>query len=113
MTALLPRTEAPDFRITGAAVDDELVVTLAGEVDLSSRERISQFVALEVDACPGTLVIDLAAVTFVDSTGLSLLIRAHDTVTAHGGRVVVRHANAQFRRLLAITGVDRVVAVEP
>ena len=43
MTALLPRTEAPDFRITGAAVDDELVVTLAGEVDLSSRERISQF----------------------------------------------------------------------
>lgn len=114
VTSLLPPDAGAvaDFHVAGAAHDDVLVVTLSGEVDIATRRKVDDFVALEVDACPGTLVIDLAAVTFVDSTGLSMLVTAQRAVAAKGGRVVVRHPSAQFRALLHMTGVDGLVTVE-
>ncbi len=114
MTSLLPPDTGTrdEFHVTGAAYDDVLVVTLHGEVDIAARRKVNDFVELEVDACPGTLVIDLAAVTFVDSTGLSMLVSAQRAVTAKGGRVVVRHPNRQFRDLLHLTGVAALVAIE-
>lgn len=114
MTSLLPPDALTDtdFHVAGAARDDVLVVTLSGEVDIAARRKVDEFVALEVDVCPGTLVIDLAGVTFVDSTGLSMLVTAQRTVAAKGGRVIVRHPNTQFRELLRITGVDGLVTVE-
>lgn len=114
MTSLLSSQEdtSVGFHVAGASVDDALVVTLAGEVDVACQEQVSEFVRLEVEACPGTLVIDMARVTFVDSTGLSMLVKAHRTVAAKGGRVVVRSPNEQFRRLLRLTGVDALIAIE-
>lgn len=114
MTSLLPPDTGTrdDFHVTGATYDDVLVVTLHGEVDIAARRKVNEFVELEVDACPGTLVVDLTHVTFVDSTGLSMLVTAQKAVTAKGGRVVVRHPNRQFRDLLRITGVEALVSIE-
>ena len=117
MTSLLPSDPAlrghhDEFHVAGAVRDDVLVVSLEGDLDIAARQKVNAFVELEVDACPGTLVVDMAAVSFVDSTGLSMLVAAQKTVAAHGGRVVVRRPSAQFRQLLRITGVDALVTIE-
>lgn len=105
-------TDAPGCSITGAQRGDELSITLVGEVDAASAPRITEFVKLEAQICPRRLVIELSAVTFVDSCGLALLVRAHRWVAGSGGQVVVRNANDQFLRLLDITGIDDLVTVE-
>lgn len=115
MTSLASADDAPTvnhFHLAGSAHDDVLVVSLSGEVDIAARDRVRQFVELEVEACPGTLVLDMAAVTFVDSTGLSMLIEAHRDVTARGGTVILRAPSEQFRDLLQVTGVDKLVTIE-
>jgi stage II sporulation protein AA (anti-sigma F factor antagonist) len=98
--------------ISGSYCNDELVVTLAGEIDLACGEQVREFVRIEVDACPGVLVLDMSGVTFVDSTGLSLLVEAHRVVDVNGGKVVIRGANQQFRKLLDVTCLDEVVVIE-
>lgn len=98
--------------ISGSYRNDELLVTLAGEIDMACREQVLEFVRIEVDACPGMLVLDMRGVTFVDSTGLTLLVEAHRVVDLHGGTVVIRGANQQFRRLLQITRLDELVVIE-
>jgi anti-anti-sigma factor len=102
----------PGVRIAGAMRGDEVVITLGGEVDAATCPRIVEFVEFEVQACPTVLTIDMAQVTFVDSSGLALLVRAHRWVSEFGGRIVVRSPSPQFLRLLEITGVDAVITVE-
>lgn len=101
-------------RINSAPPEDALVIELAGEIDLATCPHLVELVERELRSCTGGLVVmDMARVTFVDSTGLALLVRAQRSVTGAGGHVVVRSPSPQFRDLLAITGVDALVTVEP
>ncbi|MBL8779258.1 MAG: STAS domain-containing protein [Acidimicrobiales bacterium] len=109
MSDLLPGKPTNDPRLA-----NEIVIELAGEIDLATCPQLIELVDREIRACDGGLVVmDMARVTFVDSTGLALLVRAQRSVTANGGHVVVRSPSPQFRHLLAITGVDALVTVEP
>jgi anti-anti-sigma factor len=59
------------------------------------------------------VVIDLAAVTFMDSGGISALVRGARAANVEGTTVEVRNAQAMVRRLLQLTGVDQLVDVTP
>lgn len=75
---------------------------LAGEIDMSSVDLLIRGLA----TVPATdnLVIDLAGVTFLDSTGIAALIVAHRRAAATGRRLAVINARGIVRRVLDITG---------
>jgi anti-anti-sigma factor len=84
---------------------DRLVLTLRGELDPHTapqlRSRIDEALANgKVD-----LVLDLAGVTFIDSSGLRVVLRAHSEAGERNGRLVLRSPSATARRLLDITGL--------
>lgn len=75
------------------------------------RPPVAAFVHLEVSAVqPERLVIDVAEVGFVDSSGLAVLLAIRRGVP--GGTLVLRGARRQLLRLLTITGVDQLVTLE-
>lgn len=79
-------------------MEEELVIVLGGEVDasnaLETRHRIVG------DLAPGrTVVLDLAAVDFMDSSGLGALVYALREAGACGGRLVVDNPQPRVRRL--------------
>jgi anti-anti-sigma factor len=79
-----------------------------GEIDLATADAVvTEWLELVDRERPATVVVDLGEVTFVDSGGLSALIRLHKRVIAHGGRVLLRSASWQLRRVLSITALDR------
>ena len=51
------------------------------------------------------LLIDLGAVTFMDSAGLSAIVRAHRSAAARGRALVLRRGPGQVQRLFRLTGV--------
>jgi anti-anti-sigma factor len=59
-----------------------------------------------------TLNIDLAAVEFCDSSGLSALLIADRKMKEHGGRVRLMHANKKVIALLKISMLDRLFEIE-
>jgi anti-sigma B factor antagonist len=61
----------------------------------------------------GRVVLDLTATTFVDSTGLAVLVAAHRRAERLGGRVVVVNVDPEIARLLKITGLDTILATAP
>lgn len=108
-------THRPDdgrVHVSGSLEEDAtLVVRLTGELDAATAPDVDQFVELEVAAAqPGRLVLDVADVTFVDSSGLAVLLALRSC--APDGRLVLRGARRQLRRLLEITGADAVLAIE-
>jgi anti-sigma B factor antagonist len=83
---------------------------VAGELDASTAPSLDAAFA-ELPAATSQVDVDLDGVTFIDSSGLRVLIALNDRVTAEGGRVVVSSASNPVRRLLEITGLESTFGV--
>jgi anti-sigma B factor antagonist len=88
------------------ADDGTAVVTVAGEIDFTNADEIAQGISDAVaDWRPGLLRVDLAAASFIDSTGLGALIAGYRTVIDEGARFEVVNPSAGFLRVLTVTGL--------
>lgn len=88
------------------------VVRVRGEIDVATAPQFAECVELALTK--GTpLVIDLAETTFMDSTGLSTLIRAHHASGRVKEAIVLRSPCAAVRRTLDVSGVAEVFTIEP
>lgn len=87
-------------------------VSLAGEVDISSVGTLTHALAALPRTAP-SLVVDLANVTFLDSTGIAALVIAHRRAVAAGQTLTVVNAQAGVRRVLDITGTLPTLAGRP
>lgn len=83
-----------------------VLVTVAGEIDLSTVPRLrGQLADLANDG--DHVVVDLERVRFIDAAGLGVLARAATEADAHGGSLRVVTSRPRIRRLFSICGLDR------
>lgn len=81
------------------------VLSLAGELDLTSSQELID--ALERLESSRSIVLDMRGLEFIDSTGLSVLVKAHQRAAAAGGELsVMRREDSQVQRLLELTGLN-------
>lgn len=92
--------------------DNASVVVLAGRVDVSTVSRIRDRLHAAVDDGTGPLVVDLAAVQFVDATGLGMLVGTQRRAEAYGRTLTLRSVPPRVARLLHATRLDRVLPLE-
>ena len=88
------------------------VLALDGDLDVHSAPLVQQGVVAAVADGAVEVVLDLAHIRFVDSSGIGVLIACHTRANAGGARLVLRSPAARVARLLAVTALDRVLAVE-
>jgi anti-sigma B factor antagonist len=79
-------------------------LTLTGEIDIGARDELLAVIERVIRLGAATLIIDMEGVTFLDSSGVSALIRGRRLADAAG--VYYRIANPQpiVRRMLELTG---------
>ena len=82
------------------------MLAVSGELDLAAASTLetdldAALAAGEVDL----IVIDLASLDFIDSTGLSVLVRGHQQAQEAGRELGLINAGAQVERLLELTGL--------
>jgi anti-sigma B factor antagonist len=85
----------------------ETLVSLSGELDLSSAPALRELLAgaFEDDG-PPRIVLDLSGLIYLDSTGLSIFVSAHKRATASGIAFCLANPNPSVRRLFKITALD-------
>ncbi|WP_410594171.1 STAS domain-containing protein [Amycolatopsis sp. lyj-23] len=111
---LADRTQLDDaLRISLRAEESSaaLVLAAAGEVDLLTAEQLADAVTAALVRRPPMLVIDLTAVTFLDSSGLSVLAQAHTTGSQDTTVRVVTAEDSLAHRAITLTGMDRLLPV--
>jgi anti-sigma B factor antagonist len=96
---------ATDFAVEQRTEGADVVLTVSGELDLSSAPELERALAESGAGRAQRVVIDLAQLTFMDSTGVSVLVRAKQEADAAGRVLAVRHPNGQVRRLLELVGL--------
>ena len=81
-------------------------LTLAGTVDLDTRDTVINTAIRELDAGPvPRLEFDVGAVVFCDSSGISAFIAVRRIAASRGTEVALIDPSAQFAQLLAVTGL--------
>jgi anti-sigma B factor antagonist len=102
---------APAFSVTVANEGDTVRISLKGELDMASVDGVRR--ALEdAEALPVRLVaLDLSELTFVDSTGLEVFLRAARRARESGRRLVVARPSVYVRKLLQLTAIDQALDV--
>lgn len=90
---------------------DTARIVADGEVDLATVNKLRSAVTEMVKQGARHLTVDLDKVTYIDSSGLGMLIGAHKRMASTGGTLTIRCSQARVLRLLSITGLDRVLRV--
>jgi anti-anti-sigma factor len=78
-------------------------IEIHGELDLAVADRLQE--AIDRGAGHRQILIDLADCDFIDSTGIAVILRAHNQLEEKGRRLSVCEANSQVLRVLTVTGL--------
>ncbi|MFD7797432.1 STAS domain-containing protein [Streptomyces sp. NPDC059759] len=84
------------------------VLVLSGEIDLESSVLLHEAITAHGDALP-RVVLDLAAVTFMDSSGIRVLAAAHLAVQSDDGWIRLVALTPPVRRVVDIVGLDTII----
>ena len=82
------------------------LVRLKGEMDLRAAPDLREVLLKALTEGPGSVVLDLSDLSFIDSTIISVLIMARKRASALHGEVRLRNVPNRIHRVLAITGID-------
>ena len=88
--------------------DGWTVLTPFGDLDMAGAPGFRQAVVREVGEGRTQLVVDLSAVTFLDSSGLGAIIGGLRRTRAHGGDLVLVCPDSEIRRAFELCDLDRV-----
>jgi anti-anti-sigma factor len=89
------------------------VVTAAGEIDLTNAECLRDSLMSAFNAGAAAVVVDLTATTFLDSAGVTALVRASRRATASEAALRVAVTAPSVLRVLNLVGIDQLVPVHP
>ncbi len=83
-----------------------LTVHIDGELDLVSAQQFRETVDRALEEMVGlNLIVDLAKVTFIDSSGLGVILGRYRMIKAKNGEMVLCGLNKNVRRVLEISGL--------
>lgn len=100
------------MEIREQTADRNLLLELSGELDHHAARKAMEDLELAIDAAlPLKLVLDMGGVTFMDSSGIALILRAQRRMQAMGGSLLVCHVPEQVRRVLEAAGISRIVSI--
>jgi anti-sigma B factor antagonist len=89
------------------------VVSLPAEIDIANGDYIREDLLSIINRGPALLVVDMSVTDFCDSAGVNALIRAFKRAAANGAEMRLVVPNRNVQRILALTGVDRLIDIYP
>ena len=93
--------------------DEPNVLPLEGEIDLHVSPRVSAALGAMIEEKPQRLVVDLSKVTYIDSSGLAVLIEGMQNVEAYGGKFLLAGIQENVKPIFEIARLDQVFIIFP
>ena len=106
-----PPTPAADFAVASDVVDGVATVSVRGEVDVYTAPQLRECLYGVVADGIGRVVLDLSAMSFIDSTGLGVIVGTLKRLREGGGDLLLRSPSRSTLKVLEITGLTRIIEI--
>lgn len=100
------------FHAESSSQDGAVVIRLRGELDVATSVELRRVLAQALEEKPRDLVFDLADLSFVDSTGIGVLVGACRRAEEANCSFVLRSPARSVLKALRLTGIDRLVPID-
>ncbi|BCK86001.1 STAS domain-containing protein [Dysosmobacter sp. NSJ-60] len=101
------------MEMQATSADRNLLLEFRGELDHHGARNALRELEMAVDAAlPKVLVLDMSGITFMDSSGIALILRAQQRMQLLDGSILVCNVPAQARRVLDAAGIGRLVTIK-
>jgi len=101
----------PEIGFPVEVVEGVPVVTAPEEIDLTNAAGLRAAVSEAVGSGPALVIVDMSGTRFCDSAGLNVLVAMDRRARAEGGEIRLVIVAEAILRVVALTGVDRVIAI--
>jgi anti-anti-sigma factor len=108
----LEADQVPTYAVTVTAGDAGPVIGVSGEIDLASAPYLGDALTAAIDTGQGPVVVDLAEVTFMDSTGLGVLVFAHNRLAREERQLQLRSPSARVMRVVEVSGLGQLLQID-
>ena len=101
------------MHFTSFLENGQLTVALTGEIDHHCAKGYIQAIAAKIEVyTPQLCILDFGEVSFVDSSGIAVVINALRNMTQIEGRLILTGINAQPMRVFRASGIDKLVEIK-
>lgn len=101
------------MEVSASSDERRLTLYLRGELDHHGARGLIRQAEQEIDtSLPLQLALDLSGITFMDSSGIAVVMRCRQRMRELGGTVTLCHVPAQPRKVFDASGISKLVAIE-
>ena len=101
------------MQMTSFLQDKQLTISLSGEIDHHGARSILRSIAEKIDQfMPMLCILDFKSVTFMDSSGIAIVIHTYRRMTERQGSLQLKRVPPQPKKVLEAAGMDRLVTIE-
>ena len=101
------------MQVTTFLQDKQLTIALSGEIDHHGARSILRTIADKIDQyMPMICILDFKAVTFMDSSGIAIVIHSYRRMAERRGSLRLKRVPPQPRKVLEAAGMERLVSIE-
>lgn len=98
--------------ITVKQENQVLTVFLKGELDHHTASKIKDAIDLRILKAPvKMLVLDMGGVTFMDSSGIGLIVGRYNRIKSFGGNMAIKNPNQTLSKILKMSGIDQLMKI--
>ena len=102
----MPETRPPHpFAATKAEHDGEWLITLSGELDMATAPDLANVLHSLVGPGPDKVILDLSALSFIDSSGIAVLVGSQHKLIEQGRHLTIRGARSHAMKVFEIAGL--------
>lgn len=93
--------------------EDGLVIMLSGELDHhAAKGALKEIADVADELVPTSCILDMSKITFMDSSGIAVVLGLYRKMSEVGGRVAVRNTPPSVMKVFKIAGLERIVTFE-
>ena len=92
--------------------DNQVKVTVEGRLDTVTYSELDNILAPYNSIQGADLILDCAAMEYISSAGLRVVLTTHKNITAKGGRFIIRNLTKEVRSVFDMTGFSRILTIE-
>ncbi|MBM6754990.1 STAS domain-containing protein [Collinsella tanakaei] len=100
-----------DLGITTTPTPERYLISVAGEVDISNVDALRDRIDLALEQPTAKITLDFANVSYIDSTGIGVLVGAAHHAAEHEKGFEVINAQPNVMRVAQLLGVDREIGI--
>ena len=101
------------MQLTSYLQNGHLTIALTGEIDHHHAKQYIHTIRTKIEAyTPNVCVLDFLDVTFMDSSGIAIVINSLRTMSQIGGKLILSGLKPQPRKVLLTSGIDKLVEVK-